>query len=129
MSALVEYLKNIEPKTEEEIIDEIKNLAESDFNLKEFNSKLKNILQPFDYKKISEDILKQFNIVYSPADVKKLISLASLIPDSEETAKSEQIPLQLSKRSDQRSDKRSGQRSKKILRNEQESDEQTEINF
>lgn len=83
MADIIKFLKTVKPKTEDEIIEEIKEFVEENetFTLKELNKKIKTLSVPYDYKKLCEDILKQFNVVYKVADVKKLLIAAELIPD------------------------------------------------
>lgn len=78
---VLEYLMTIGPKTEDEMVDEIKTFIENEeFDLKTLKKKITDISQPYDYTAICEDILKRFGIVYKVADIKKLIAAANLIP-------------------------------------------------
>lgn len=82
MSDIIKYLKNLKPKTEDEIVEEIKDFVENnDFTLKELNKMIKQFSVPYDYKEICDDILKQFGVIYKVADVKKLLVASELIPD------------------------------------------------
>lgn len=81
MNKIIDYITNLKPKTENEIIEEIKEFVETEeFDLKTLKKKIFEFSQPYNYKLICEEILNKFGIVYKPADVKKLTSVVSLIP-------------------------------------------------
>lgn len=81
---ILKYLKGLKSKTEEDVIEEIKDFVENEeFTLKELNKKIKQLSVPYDYKKICDEILKKFGVIYKVSDVKKLMIAAELIPDEE----------------------------------------------
>lgn len=81
---ILKYLKGLKPKTEEDVIEEIKDFVENEeFTLKELNKKIKQLSVPYDYKEICDEILKKFGVIYKVSDVKKLMTAAELIPDEE----------------------------------------------
>ncbi len=81
-SDVINYLQTIEPKTEEEQVEEIKNvIMEEDLTtVKDIKKRITEITQPYDHKKICEEILSKFGVVYKVADVKKLMNCVQLLP-------------------------------------------------
>lgn len=83
MSEIIEFLKTITPKTDEEMIDEIKIYIEETENLtiKDLKKKLNEISQPYNFKEITEELLKKFGVIYKIPDIKKLINVVELLPN------------------------------------------------
>lgn len=78
---LIEFLQHQQPKTEEEIVVEIKEFVENEeFTLKELKKKISELSKPYDYSNLCEEILKKFGVVYKVPDIKKLLSIVELIP-------------------------------------------------
>lgn len=79
---VIKYIQTLEPKTEDEQVEEIKEALETEElnTVKDIKKRITEITQPFDYKQICEEILKRFGIVYKPADIKKLMSCIVLLP-------------------------------------------------
>lgn len=79
---VIKYIQTLEPKTEDEQVEEIKEALETEelTTVKDIKKRITEITQPFDYKQICEEILKRFGIVYKPADIKKLMSCIVLLP-------------------------------------------------
>lgn len=80
---LADILREFTPKSEEDTIGELKEYFESidssDTTLKEVKKNITKICQPFDYDAIVSEILNKTGIIYSNADIKKLISLLKIL--------------------------------------------------
>lgn len=79
---VVNYLQTLEPKTEDDQVEEIKEaLMNEELNtIKQIKKRISEITQPYDHKQICEEILKRFGVVYKVQDVKKLMNCVQLLP-------------------------------------------------
>lgn len=79
---VVNYLQTLEPKTEDDQVEEIKEaLMNEELNtIKQIKKRISEITQPYDHKQICEEILKRFGVVYKVQDVKKLMNCIQLLP-------------------------------------------------
>lgn len=84
MSKLIEMLKTIEPRTEQERLTNLKNYfktVEDTTTLKQVKKDITEILAPYDYSQIIDDIILKFGIVYKVAEVKKVLNAVDLFQD------------------------------------------------
>lgn len=79
---VINYLQTLEPKTEDEQVEEIKDaIMNEELNtIKDIKKRITEITQPYDHKQICEEILKRFGVVYKVADIKKLMNCVPLLP-------------------------------------------------
>lgn len=79
MSSIINYIRSLAPKTEEDMIDEIKTRIENAENIKEIKKIINEATQPYDYIQIQRDILTRFGIGYKIPDIKKLLNIKELL--------------------------------------------------
>lgn len=81
-SDVVSYLQTLEPKTEDQQVEEIKEalINEEFLTVKDIKKRITEITQPYDHKKICDEILTRFGVVYKVADIKKLMTCVQLLP-------------------------------------------------
>lgn len=79
---VINYLQTLEQKTEDQQIEEIKEalLNEEFISVKDIKKRITEITQPYDHKKICDEILERFGVVYKVADIKKLMTCIQLLP-------------------------------------------------
>lgn len=79
-SSLINYIQSLAPKTEADMVDEIKTRIEDAENIKDIKKIISEVTQPYDYTQIQSDILTRFGIAYKIPDIKKLLNIKELLP-------------------------------------------------
>lgn len=85
LELICDVLKEFTPKSDEEIVADLKEYFEqevdpNDTSLKSVKKTISKIYQAYDYDAIASELLNKTGVIYSITDIKKLMAMLKLIP-------------------------------------------------
>lgn len=85
LELICDVLKEFTPKSDEEIVADLKEYFEQEVDpnetsLKSVKKTISKITQAYDYDAIASELLNKTGVIYSTADVKKLMMMLKIIP-------------------------------------------------